>query len=163
MSVVKKQDYYYLSPRPHPSSPSPSFIHTLDFEQQLESLVDTKRHASASLIHTPNLEQQMFDMGRRASISQGPPLTPPPLPSLPKSKGHRRSVSMGHTPIPSHLESSNSVFSMEGSGYEASQSASLSSSLSGHLTLDGSQDEGTQFWLVLRVLEHEVEVYFQIR
>ena len=162
MSVVKKQDHYYLSPRPHPSSPSPSFIHTLDFEQQL---VETKRHASASLIHTPNLEQQMFppvDMGRRASVSQGPPLTSPPLPSLPKSRSHRRSVSVGHTPMPSHLETSNSVFSMEGSGYEASQSGSLSS-LSGHLTLDGSQEEGTQFWLVLRVLEHEVEVYFQIR
>lgn len=69
---------------------------------------------------------------------------------------------MGHTPMPSHLKSSNSVFSMEGSGYEASQSGSLSS-LSGHLTLDSSQEEGTQFWLVLRVLEHEVEVYFQVR
>ena len=166
MSVVKKQDYFYLSPTPHPSSSSHSSIHTLDFEQQLENLAETKRHASASLIHTPSLEEQTFfpvNMGRRASVSQGSPLTSPPLPSPSKSKSHRRSVSVGYVPIPSHLESSHSVFSVEGSGYEASQSGSLSS-LSGHFVLDGSpEEERTQFWLVIRVLGHEVEVYFQIR
>ena len=165
MSVVKKQDYFYLSPRPHPSSSSHSSIHTLDFEQQLENLAETKCHASASLIHTPSLEEQTFpvNMGRRASVSQGSPLTSPPLLSPSKSKSHRRSVSLGYVPIPSHLESSHSVFSVEGSGYEASQSSSLSS-LSGHFILDGSpEEERTQFWLVIRVLGHEVEVYFQIR
>ena len=163
MSVVKKQDYFYLSPRPHPSGSSHSSIHTFDFEQQLE---ETKRHASASLIHTPSLEQQTFfpvNMGRRASVSQGPPLTSPPLPSPSKSMSHRRSVSVGYVPIPSHLETSHSVFSVEGSGYEASQSGSLSS-LSDHFVLDESpEEERTQFWLVIRVLGHEVEVYFQIR
>ena len=150
---------------PHPSSSSHSSIHTFDFEQQLENLAETKCHASASLIHTPSLEEQTFpvNMGRRASVSQGSPLTSPPLLSPSKSKSHRRSVSLGYVPIPSHLESSHSVFSVEGSGYEASQSSSLSS-LSGHFILDGSpEEERTQFWLVIRVLGHEVEVYFQIR
>ena len=162
---MKKQDYFYLSPMPHPSSSSHSSIHTFDFEQQLENLAETKCHASASLIHTPSLEEQTFpvNMGRRASVSQGSPLTSPPLLSPSKSKSHRRSVSLGYVPIPSHLESSHSVFSVGGSGYEASQSSSLSS-LSGHFILDGSpEEERTQFWLVIRVLGHEVEVYFQIR
>ena len=147
---MKVQDYYYLTPR---LCPSRSQEDTPDLEEQ-ELRVELRRRNSVS----PNLEDHT--------------LTPSHLSYIPKSRTHRRSASLGfvrghtptsHTPTPPpQLSSYDSVSSVE---YDASRSGSLSS-LSGRLaaSLDSDhQEEASQLWLVLRVLEHQVEVYFQTR
>lgn len=155
LSIVKVEDYYYLTPQLRRAR---SLEDIPDLEQT-ELPVELKRRSSAS----PDLKDR--------------PLTPLPLSSIPKSRTHRRSASLGflrghtptslgHTPTPPpQLNSYDSVSSVEENGYDASRSCSLSS-LSGQLaaSLDSDhQEEASQLWLVLRVLEHQVEVYFQTR
>ena len=144
-SIIKKEDCYYLSPKPHPPDPSLSY-----------ELTPEPSPTDLRVMNLPHKER-------------GRSVTPPPTTLITKSSIHRRSQSSGYptsfTPdlkSVSHPTSTfGSVASMESSGYEASKSCSVSSvseSLSG-VTLERTDG----FWLILRVLPHQADLYFQIR
>ena len=173
-SITKVGDYYYLAPRTHCPSLVPTRESSVDLEQPSTSppslVPDSK--STPVCVHMPHpLEERSK--------------TPPPLSFVRQARavGHRRSISagypLGHAPqtnldgsqIPSLAPSnSGSMASLKevereeldvGSGYEASRSCSMSS-ISG-IETEKVGEEGALFWLVLRVLPHMVEIYFQLR
>ena len=156
-SIIKTDEYYYLIPKPRPPSPAHTHDHTPDSVHRME------------LSFPP--AKPLSPIGERSK-------TPPPTPlQLARKLGHRRSTSCGypseHAPQmgtnSNKFASYDSIEDVEsldvGSGNEASRSCSISSLsgvLPGFLEAD-RQEERTPFWLVLRVLPHKVEIYFQLR
>ena len=137
-SVHKTGDYYYLSPKPHPHD------HT-HYKPRL-SLIDENSFRSK---------------------------TPPPPSVLPKPRKHRRSVSSdfarehSYKAHPPSSQPDSAGVSMEGSreslvgsGYDASESCSVSS-----VSLDvcGGATQDVDVWIILRPLPELVEVCLQVR
>ena len=140
-------DYYYLTSKPHPHN------HT-----HINKMLPT---------------DLMDDVESRSK-------TPPPIAVQPKSRVHRRSLSSGyprgHTPKTSRGPSEpgsamasvdGSVMSLvdSGSGYDASQSCSVSSlsEVAGSSVRRASDWEENEFWMILRPFADLVEICFQFR
>ena len=145
--AVKTGDYYYLTPKPHP--------------------------------HTHAHINKMLPVNRMED-DEGRSKTPPPIAAQPQSRVHRRSLSSGyprgHAPKMSRgpsepgsvmASADGSVISLvnSGSGYDASQSCSVSSlSEAVGSSVRGVSGWGkNEFWMILRPFSDLVEICFQFR
>lgn len=159
-SLVKLEDYYYLEPKPCPSSST--------HQDLTPDLIGS--HSDFCLPSSQELEQQQKYPSSSEPCEPVKRSRTPPPPQLvpPAARVHRRSMSSGYSYdlFPKgrvlSLQASACGSEVDGlsSGYEGGQSDDASS-IPG--LVSPSYSMATKSWMLLRVLPTSIHVYFQLR